>query len=47
MTDDFHVMIKFMKFDKVEKILKGSLDSIPSPLPCENLNYRLESLLEV
>jgi hypothetical protein len=33
---------------KVEKILKGSLDSIPSPLPSvKNSNYGWESLLEV
>ena len=33
--------------DKVENILKGSLDSIPSPSPfCENSNYWRESLLE-
>ena len=31
---------------KVEKILKGSLYSIPSPSP-ENSNYGQESLLEV
>ena len=34
---------------KVEKISKGSLNSIPSPSPklSENSNYRQESLLEV
>ena len=33
---------------KVEKIFKGSLDSIPSPFPFrENSNYGQESLLEV
>ena len=33
---------------KVEKILEGSLDSIPSPSSfCENSNYGWESLLEV
>ena len=32
---------------KVEKVLKGSLNSIPSPSPAfsENLNYGRESLL--
>jgi hypothetical protein len=41
------------KFDgisrgKVEKILKSSLDSIPSPSPAvKNSNYGRESLLEV
>ena len=32
---------------KVEKILKGSLDSIPSPSFSENSNYERESLLEL
>ena len=32
---------------KVEKILKGSLDLIPSPSFIENSNYGRESLLEV
>ena len=33
---------------KVERVLKGSLDSIPSPSPSVKIqNYRQESLLEV
>ena len=45
-TDNFHIMKSYV-FDKVEKILKGSLDLIPSPSPCENSNYGREKLLEV
>ena len=37
----------FSNWVKVEKILKGSLDLIPSPLHGENSNYCRESLLEV
>jgi len=39
-------MISIKKSFKVENILKGSLDSIPSPSP-ENSNYGRESLLKV
>ena len=34
-------------FGKVEKILKGSLDSIPSPSTSAKIHYWPESLLQV
>ena len=43
----FFFLYLFLKVYKAEKILKGSLNSIPSPSPSLNSNYGWESLLEV